>query len=625
MELLKALFLAVFITVVGREGVLASSATREVRCGRQLVSGLFTKRHLHIGYSYIATVPRGACRLNVSEMVPSQNYIALKMVNGSYIMNGEFAISTPGSYDAAGARFIYSRSNNQDNVYANGPLQSPVDIMILYTEPNPNIKYEYFTDNPTDDTSNDIPTNNPIHTQHQSRHHHHRHHNAEPHTKSLEYPRSEPSLTKNPEVGILDTPSRIESNTVGGRKFFWKIVAFSECSRTCGGGLQIGKFKCVENNGRDDREVSPAHCSGTAPPSRRRRCGLTPCPPRWRAAQWSPCPKCGPAHHTRNVGCVQEHAKGITKVSDQKCPLPMPSRSEPCDVPNCDGTTSNMEGPKPDTRRQVRPHVETFRDSPIYESANTTDNEINNPGFDQSAYTHSAAGGWLYTEWSGCVGGCVSGGIQSRGVRCADPSGCAANRAPESTQSCIPRQYCDRDEGQWFTSEWSKCSAPCNGIQVRGVICIGGKGRRVRELSCKSNRPAQQQSCGGACTPSWYISDWGECQGPCEAGIETRTVWCARGGTEGAGGATRDSDCPGSRPASRRVCVPARCSTKAIVRPKTPSQPSTENVNNQRVTRHQNRNGECVDKQANCILAVQARLCHYHYYAEYCCESCRGR
>lgn len=61
--------------VVGRESALSSSNTREMHCGRRLVSGLFSRPRLPLGYSYVTTVPRGACRLNVSEIVSSENYI----------------------------------------------------------------------------------------------------------------------------------------------------------------------------------------------------------------------------------------------------------------------------------------------------------------------------------------------------------------------------------------------------------------------------------------------------------------------------------------------------------------------------------------------------------------------
>lgn len=181
----------------------------------------------------------------------------------------------------------------------------------MYTQPNPNIKYEYLTDIMPDETSNDIPTARNVIEHHQTQRHH-RHHNAESHTRALE--KSAPSLAKQPDGNSAESQYQIESNVIGDRQFVWKILSYTQCSRTCGGGLQIGKFKCVEIDGKEDREVSPAHCTGSPPPSRRRRCGVAPCPPRWRAAAWGPCPVCGPAHRTRIVGCVQDHARGITKV-----------------------------------------------------------------------------------------------------------------------------------------------------------------------------------------------------------------------------------------------------------------------------------------------------------------------
>lgn len=45
-------------------------------------------------------------------------------------MNGEFAVSVPGAYDAVGARFIYSRKGHLDSVYTVGPIHEPIDIMV---------------------------------------------------------------------------------------------------------------------------------------------------------------------------------------------------------------------------------------------------------------------------------------------------------------------------------------------------------------------------------------------------------------------------------------------------------------------------------------------------------------
>lgn len=45
-------------------------------------------------------------------------------------MNGDFAVSVPGAYDAAGTRFIYSRKSHLDSVVTVGPIHEPIDIMV---------------------------------------------------------------------------------------------------------------------------------------------------------------------------------------------------------------------------------------------------------------------------------------------------------------------------------------------------------------------------------------------------------------------------------------------------------------------------------------------------------------
>lgn len=66
------------------------------------------------------------------------------------------------------------------------------------------------------------------------------------------------------------------------------------------------------------------------------------------------------------------------------------------------------------------------------------------------------------------------------------------------------------DTGIIFLGDWSPCSAACDGYQVRGVICIGGNGRRLRDNLCKAPKPESERECGDKCAPSWYLSDWSE-------------------------------------------------------------------------------------------------------------------
>lgn len=614
------------ILVVGRDGVLGSSASHDLRCGRQLVSGLFSRPRLPIGYSYIATVPRGACRLNVSVVLPSENYIALKLVNGSYIINGEFAVSTSGSYEAAGARFIYRRIASQDYVYAHGPLLQPIDIMVLYTQPNPSIKYEYLTDSGElkDDDKRTV-TQTPKHAR--------RHHNFD--SLSSISPTTSTKSVKHPYQGDMlsaedDTEIKGRENIIGSKKFVWKILSFSQCSRTCGGGNQLGKYRCVEDTYKGaEREVSSVHCKGSPPINKRKRCGFAPCPPKWRSTSWSKCPDCGPANRTRLVGCVQDHSRGIIKVSDVKCPPYKPSTIEPCNIPDCDNYSYNEDiqtTPEPKTKisgRDRAPEIEAFHAGPVYTvSVNGTDNDVG------PEYSYGVVGGWLHTDWSECVGWCVGGGIETREVKCTDPAGCAPKRTPETSRTCTPSITCDKHDGQWFTGEWSTCSSLCKGRQIRGVLCIGNSGRHLRESACKGPRPDHERNCGTECNPTWYTSDWSQCAGGClnVTGLQRRTVWCARGD----GPASPDADCTTPKPIAQKSCTSTtQCSTKTTTITDAPKILPKVDIESQVKTDNEipeeNHTKDCKDKLGNCQLAVQARLCHYNYYSENCCHSCQKR
>ncbi|KAJ8717888.1 hypothetical protein PYW07_005818 [Mythimna separata] len=627
----SGLVFVLFALAVGHEGVLSSAASRELRCGRRLVSGLFSRPRLPLGYSYVTTVPRGACRLNVSEIVPTENYIALKISNGSYIMNGEFAVSAAGTYDAAGARFLYSRSGARDSVTALGPIHHPIDIMILYTQPNPSIKYEYFTESLPGEVESEAVTkiDFPEVTTKSASKHFRRHHSYEV------FSRPNGPAAREPETSFSVEDDIDTDVVVLNRKFMWKILSYSQCTRTCGGGIQLGKYRCVEASAIN-REVSSVHCFGSAPAPRRRRCAAVPCPPRWRAAAWSVCPRCGPATRTRIVGCVQDHSRGITKISDQKCPLTKPPTSEKCNIPDCDKPSAD-EVRQVSTKRVTRPreHTDTFREGPVYTVAvNDTELDVG------PEYTFSAAAGWLYTDWSECVGWCVGGGVQSRGVRCADPSGCSLQKAPESSRTCTPKTDCEPLDGQWFTGDWSPCSSPCRGKQVRGVLCIGGTGRHLKDTACREPRPAAERDCSGECRPTWYYGEWGQCTGNCTSntGIQHRSVVCSRGDTI----VTNEADCGTPKRASRTCeleCDHAATTARTVVTTPAPAPPLT--IESQKTagveiahrdTPHRSitgrdhaLRGECVDKLNNCFLAVQARLCHYKYYTNNCCHSCGGR
>lgn len=67
-----------------------------------------------------------------------------------------------------------------------------------------------------------------------------RHHNLEGNPRSSE--RS--ILKKYPDLTSMSkskgsSEKGVDENIVGNRKFIWKILSFTQCTRSCGGGIQV--------------------------------------------------------------------------------------------------------------------------------------------------------------------------------------------------------------------------------------------------------------------------------------------------------------------------------------------------------------------------------------------------
>jgi len=70
------------VKLVGCDGVIGSSRQLD-RCGVcggnnsscHVISGIFTRTRLPAGYNRVTSVPRGACNINVTELVVSPNHL----------------------------------------------------------------------------------------------------------------------------------------------------------------------------------------------------------------------------------------------------------------------------------------------------------------------------------------------------------------------------------------------------------------------------------------------------------------------------------------------------------------------------------------------------------------------
>ncbi|XP_054984524.1 ADAMTS-like protein 5 isoform X2 [Sorex araneus] len=135
---------------VGCDGLLGSD-TREDQCGRcggandscLFVQRVFRDAGAFAGYWNVTLIPEGARHLRISHR--SRNHLALMGGDGSYVLNGNWAISPPGTYMAAGTRVVYTRDAGlEETLQAPGPTTQDMLLQVLLQEPNPGIEFEFW-------------------------------------------------------------------------------------------------------------------------------------------------------------------------------------------------------------------------------------------------------------------------------------------------------------------------------------------------------------------------------------------------------------------------------------------------------------------------------------------------
>ncbi|XP_047704312.1 ADAMTS-like protein 5 isoform X3 [Prionailurus viverrinus] len=111
----------------GCDGLLGSDA-REDHCGRcgganescLFVQRVFRDSGAFAGYWNVTLIPQGARHIRVAHR--SRNHLALIGVDGRHVLNGNWAVSPPGTYEAAGTRVVYTRAAGpEETLRAAGP------------------------------------------------------------------------------------------------------------------------------------------------------------------------------------------------------------------------------------------------------------------------------------------------------------------------------------------------------------------------------------------------------------------------------------------------------------------------------------------------------------------------
>ncbi|XP_066133402.1 ADAMTS-like protein 5 isoform X1 [Saccopteryx bilineata] len=134
----------------GCDGLMGSDA-REDHCGRcggsndscLFVQRVFRDAGAFAGYWNVTLIPEGARHFYASHR--SRNHLALIGSDGRYVLNGNWEVSPPGTYEAVGTRVVYTRAAGpEETLRAAGPTSQDLLLQVFLQEPNPGIEFEFW-------------------------------------------------------------------------------------------------------------------------------------------------------------------------------------------------------------------------------------------------------------------------------------------------------------------------------------------------------------------------------------------------------------------------------------------------------------------------------------------------
>uniref|UniRef100_A0A182RZ90 Papilin n=1 Tax=Anopheles funestus TaxID=62324 RepID=A0A182RZ90_ANOFN len=455
-------------------------------------SGLLDANNLQVGYNDLLLIPSGATNVLISERAPSNNYLAIRNLTGFYHLNGNYRIDFPRTIHFAGSDWHYERRPQgfaaPDRLTCLGPTTESVYLVLLSQDRNVGVNYEYSVSS---------------------------------------------------EMAPVDEPD----------SYSWMYTAFEPCTVSCGGGVQTRNVTC--NSKGSLKEVDEGLCNLSEKPPTTQKCGQQSCPPRWFEGPWSNCSKpCGnEGKQTREVYCERVSGDGETKKIEEDvcleqvgnkpaterecnqgliCPEWYTGRWSPC---------NKLCGEGEKSRKVVCYRKENGRITVLEDDECITEK----PAVSETCMLRPCEGvDYVTSSWSGCDE--CGATLETRTVHCASKSGtvynasfCANRQMPELQRECklTPCEF------QWYTSQWSKCSAVCGkGVQTRTVVCGMFDGQSLKraddDYKCDADqKPEKERECDGPpeCPGQWFAGPWTDCDKSCGGGMMSRKVLCLANGT----------------------------------------------------------------------------------------------